>query len=144
MQQNHVKEKMQKLLSNQASKFEKLCISLEEYNKSKINAHEIYFNNIMYDVKSAKICGERVLLSVIADYEEGNIIQKIKNYFAVSNKQDNKIPDNLSKFLTLVYILPEINFSFLVQENYNKVFKSFFIKFLCFNPEVLTPPPRGI
>ncbi len=144
MQQNQVKEKMQELLSDRKSEFEKLHMSLEVYEKSKVNSHEILFANTMYDVKSVKIIGECVFLSVLADHEEGNIIQKIKNYFAVSNKQENKIPDNLCKFFTVVYILPGMNFSYFVQENYNNVFKSFFIKFLCFNPEVLTPPPKEI
>lgn len=144
LKQNDVHSRMQEILANPESKFEKLVLSLNNYNKSRIGKHEIYINGIMYDVKSLKYSGDFVLLSVLVDDVESKIINKIKDYFGINSKHNSKIPEQLNKFFTLVYILPSINFTVLSNCQTQNLFYSFSENFLSSKPGILTPPPRSI
>ena len=142
LQQNHVQNRMQELLANPESKFETLLISLNSFENSRINAHEICLDGKMYDVKLVKVTGDRVQLSVIADIVEESIIEKIKNCFGINKKQENKVPIQDIKFFSLVYLLPSLNLTIVSIEKSKNIFYSLSENLLCHNSEILTPPPR--
>ena len=59
-----------------ATTFE-MRLTKEEYQKAKINSHEIRINQRMYDIKSLVINASEVSLMLEADEEESYIHQKI-------------------------------------------------------------------
>lgn len=135
---------MQISLENSESKFEYLNFSLSNFNDCKINSHEILYNGIMYDIKSIKISGDNVLLKVLADDDESRLVQKINNYLGIDNKQDSKIPEKLTKLFSLIYIIPSINFTVLLNNINQNLFFSFSESIVNNFSEILIPPPKEI
>lgn len=141
-EQNQIKASMFDLLNDPDSKFEKLTLSLPEYENCKVNSHEIYYNGEMYDVKSADLKVDHVNLVVLHDKHEKNIIEKIKNYFTSNSKHDSKIPNHLVKLISNNYDLPSTDFNYLLNETYQNIYKFFSESLLYPHFEIATPPPR--
>ena len=144
IQRNIIQNKMQISLINPGSKFENLKLSLSNFNNNKINSHEIMYNGTMYDIKSIKISGDNVLLTVLTDYDESGLVQKIKNYFGIDNKHDSKIPEKLTKLFSLIYIIPSINFTVLLSNVNQNLFFSFSESIVNNFSDILIPPPKEI
>ena len=144
IQRNVIQNKMQFSLENSESKFEYLNFSLSNFNDCKINSHEIIYNGIMYDIKSKKISGDNVLLKVLADSAESGLIQKIKNYFGIDNKRDSGIPEKITKLFSLIYIIPSINFTVLLNNVNQNLFFSFSESIVNNFSDILIPPPKEI
>lgn len=144
IQQNLIQDKMQISLINPGNKFENLKLSLSNYKNSKISSHEILFNEIMYDVKSVKISGDIVLLAVLADNAESGLVQKIQNYFGINNKHESKIPEKFNKLFSLIYIIPTLNFTVLLNRINQNLFFSFSENIVCNYSDIIILPPKKI
>jgi hypothetical protein len=105
--QLYVQHEMMMLIKNSETSFEKLLLSFSEYQKSRLNAHEIYFKGNMYDVKSVSFSNNNVELIVINDLKEKNLLKNIKDFLNKSNRQKKELPDQLQKFLSLNFLSAE-------------------------------------
>lgn len=142
IQQNLIQNQMQISLTNSESKFENLNLSLINFKDNKINNHEIMYNGIMYDIKSIKISGDNVLLKVLEDKAESGLVQKIKNYFGIDTKHDSKIPEKINKLFSLIYIIPTVKFTVLLNSLNQNLFFSFSESVVNNFSDILIPPPK--
>ena len=104
IRQLYVQHEMMMLVKKSEIAFEKLILSFSEYQKSRLNAHEIYFKGNMYDVKSVSVSNNTVELLVINDSKEKNLLKNIKDFINKTNQQKKELPDQLQKFLALNFL----------------------------------------
>lgn len=84
--------------------FEKLTLSIEEFEQCKINSHEIFYKGEMYDFKSAVYASSTVELLAIKDSREKEIIKKIKQIAQDCNNQKQHVPLQLLSQFTITFI----------------------------------------
>ena len=142
IQQYSVQHEMELALNNRETLFQKLTLSLNDLQKSRINAHEIAFNGKMYDVRSINITGDRAELLVINDTKEENIIENIKNSVNTNNQQNKGLPNLLANLFSLLYISPESNYSFLLQEDQQIIFQPLCQIIISHKSDITSPPPK--
>lgn len=142
MQQQLVRYKMEQALNNEKTSFQKLILSLNEFEKGKINKDEIIFNGSMYDVKSIKILGDSVEMLAINDIKEENIIENIKKLVNANDLQNKDLPNQFVKLLTLVYISPTSNYNFLSQKKRQNIFKPLCEIIISHKSSISSPPPE--
>ena len=109
-----------KLLEEENAHFSEIQISKSDFEKSKIDDHEFYFRNELYDIKSIIKKGSEYKIIAIRDSEETNILERFKKIFDGNKNQNNKTPDALVKLLSLVFVLPNstsTSFFKLIKEN---------------------------
>jgi hypothetical protein len=142
IQQYYVQDEMKQSLNSDQTQFEKIILTLCDYQKCRINAGEIIIKNKLYDVKSVSISGTRVQLLLLNDPREETLLVKIAEFANNTRQTDNSLFNNLKHLLSLNY-LPQEGFSSFF------IYPSSFDKFILFNlnyistfPEILTPPPR--
>ncbi|MBL0340128.1 MAG: hypothetical protein IPP71_03930 [Bacteroidetes bacterium] len=122
--------------------FEKLTLSIEEFEKAKINSREIFYKGEMYDFKSAVYSSNTVELLAIKDTREKEIIEKIKQIAQNSNKQKRHIPLQLLNQFTLTFFSLATICDFACRKSESYLFPPFIE-----NPqgcflEVFAPPPE--
>ena len=133
---------MEQALNNEKTSFQKLILSLNEFEKGKINKDEIIFNGSMYDVKSIKILGDSVEMLAINDIKEENIIENIKKLVNANDLQNKDLPNQFVKLLTLVYISPTSNYNFLSQKKRQNIFKPLCEIIISHKSSISSPPPE--
>ena len=142
IQQYSVQHEMELALNNRETLFQKLTLSLGDFQKSRINAHEIVFNGKMYDLRSINISGDKAELLVINDTREENIIENIKNSVNTNNQQNKGLPHLLANLFTLLYIPTVSNLSFLLKEKQQNNFPSFCEYIISHKSDTSSPPPK--
>jgi len=131
---------MQEALYEQGAELQKLTLTIFEFQKSKINAREIHYKGKMYDFKSAVIKNNKVELLVINDAKEELILDLIKEIFTDTHKQKSKLPNQLSKILTLAYICPHKDIC-LFPPVHQAFFSDYSARILTAESKVPNPPP---
>ena len=142
IQQCKVRYEMQQTMKKEETVFLKLTIAISEFEKIKINPHEISFQGKMYDITSKVISGKVVELLVIRDTKEETIFKKIKWLTENTDKQNNELPNQLVKFLTLAYICPSVDNKMVFLYSRKNKFLPLFEKITSFTSEILSPPPE--
>lgn len=140
--QCYVQVEMRHALKNPNSPFQRLTLSLNDFQKSKINAHEIAIDGKMYDIKSVKFTSGQVEFLAIRDIKEESILKVINKIIGFNQGNDDKIPNQLLVLLSMVYLTPDTFHSFFFQKN-NFVHDVFLIPSICSCPqEIFSPPPE--
>jgi len=133
---------MQEVLNDTKTQFEKLTLTLSEFNNSKIAEDEISVNGKIYDIKSSRISGDKVELLAINDIEEENILEKIKKAFNTGMTENSELPNHLVTLISLIYISPANGQGFLLEETFLNSFHSFCEIIFSHESEIFSPPPE--
>ena len=141
IRQMSIKYTMMQELKQEEKNLEKLVLTLSDFEKCRINGHEIRYHGNMYDIKSSHITGENITLTVINDKKEAKILKKLKHLAENDHESSNRLPDKLIKFMSLTYVFPENNSeTFLTfgvisfgQKSENEY---------SFLADILSPPPK--
>ena len=107
IQQYYVHYEMLENINSYETDFQKITLSFNDYQKSKINENEIEIKGKMYDIKSINILNNKLELLVVNDSKEEQIIQKVKDFFNYSNQPKGKFSKQVSQLLSLNYISPK-------------------------------------
>ena len=118
----------------------RLTLSISDFQKSRVNSGEIYFKGKMYDIKSADISADKVELLVINDTKEEKIIEK-NNELSKNTNGQNKLPGQLLRLITMVYIFPIPNYQCLIQKRQNHFLLSL-ETLVSHDTEITSPPPK--
>ncbi len=141
-QQYYVRNQMEESLNNKETIFQKLSLSLNDFQKDKINDHEVSINGKMYDIKSISIKKNKVELLAVNDLKEESIIEKINRSLNDGNQQNQELPNHLFKLLTLFYISPATDRNFLFQQKQQNIWQSLYEIIISHEPGISSPPPR--
>lgn len=142
LEQRSVKTEMQLQVLKKETHFEKLTLSLTDYKKSIIDAHEILFLGKMYDVKEVQISGNKVELLVLCDNKETQILAQIQNQSSENTSSQKSLPNKLNKIVSLDYLLPDKDAS---EQNFfadKAQYPTISILLKDESLELLSPPPE--
>ncbi len=142
MQQCYVWQEMQLSLKDNQTPFQKITLPFFDYQKSKINSHEISVNGKMYDVKSISLSDDKVELLVIHDSREENILQKIKDFAISTNQPNTDFANQLFQLLSLNYISPGVGPVFFIPSFSINIFSPLFLNVISNGFEIPSPPPK--
>ena len=142
VQQYAVKMKMAQMIESEEASFEYLALSLDEFEKCRIDRKEILYRGNMYDIKSKEIIGDSIHLTVINDIREKEVIARIKSLAAQNNPQTRDLPARVIKLFTITFLVPEP----FTQENFRDASENIFPcrsgDYHSVPPEILSPPPE--
>lgn len=133
---------MQQAIESTETGFQKIKLTLQEYQNSKVNAFEISLGGKMYDVKSVTISGDVAELLVIHDHKEENILKEIKAFLTMNDHASNTIPPQLKIILSLNYLLPEVRQLIFISSLSAHSFYFSGLNFSSNTAEVQVPPPE--
>lgn len=141
-QQCYVRYDMHEKLKSSHATFELLTLTFEEYQNSRINSDEISIHGKMYDVKSVVISGDSIRLLAINDYEEENILEKIKNFIEKSDLPNSALPNQLHKLITLVYLQVTPEYLYYLPSHFIYIFHSLSASISSCDSDIPSPPPK--
>ena len=135
---------MEYALNNDNTSLLKLSLSIQEYNKGKIDWNEFIYKDKIYDVKSINIAGNKVELLVLNDTKEESIIQKIKVFTQCANQSNSQLPKQLTQLFSLDYLVENSEFTFYISSKIEH--ENFYISHPTFSnfQEVVSPPPETV
>lgn len=142
IQQYFIQDEMIQSINSDKTQFQKVILSLSDYQKCRINDREININNKLYDIKSVNISGASVKLLVLNDSREENILMKIAEFTNNTRQPNSVLYNNLKHLLSLNYLPQERYNSFILYPWSAEKSILFNLKFISTFPEILTPPPR--
>ena len=142
VQQYFVQYRMQQALNCNTSRFQKLTLTLDDFQNSKINNNEISLNGKMYDIKSIKTSDDTVELIVLNDTEEESIIEIIKRIVGNENQQNRVLPNKLIQLLSLIYLSTTSQNNLLLDGIQQIIFQSFCETIVSHKTEIFSPPPE--
>ena len=141
-QQSCVQYQISVALKAEKTSFEKLTLTVSEYQKNRTHSNEISYKGKMYDIKSVNISGDRAELLVIHDSEEENILEKINNFVSVPSSRGGKLPVKLCILFSLNYLPPDNENISFIHNVCTHIFHQPGMNLISSNSDVHTPPPR--
>ena len=136
-----VQNEMEESLNSKETIFQKLSLSLNDFQKDKINDHEISINGKMFDIKSISVKGNKVELLALNDSKEESIIENINKSGNNGDQQNQELPTRLFKLLALFYISPSTDHNFLFYKKQQNILQSLCEIFISYKSGVSSPPP---
>lgn len=141
IRQLSIKYAMMQELRNEEKNLENIVLSISEFEKCRINRHEIRYQGNMYDIKSSHIKGGNITLVVVNDKKEANILKKLNQIADNEDENKKQFPDKLLKFMTLLYVCPEPSaLTFITSESV--LFEQKSDKDYFFLADSSSPPPK--
>jgi len=135
--------RIEAILENSSTKFEKLVLTQKQFQKAKQGEEEILFNGKIYDIKNATLNGNLIELVAYHDVREESLISLIEKFFDSENSGDD-FSLHVLKLLVSVYTFSSQQFEFsqpFSSENFIQWHSGLY---LSFTGETLTPPPDFI
>jgi hypothetical protein len=124
------------------SGFQRLTVSVSEFQNSKLNRNEIFFRGNMYDIKSVTLHGNSAELFVVNDINEKCILQKVKYLLQSTKNRQDQLPGQIVQLLMHSYIF-QIKETKLflpgLPENIYPRFSKIPVSFVC---KITSPPPE--
>ncbi len=142
VQQHQVKLQAKHNLNEKGTHFQKLVLTLAQFNQSAINLNEIEFGDAMYDIKSMTVSDGKVTLLVLSDTKEKEIVDHIKNQTNQTTNSKNKLPNLLEKVLDVTFLCSSYDFDFKFIELSDKVYSSCVVCLQSQPCEIASPPPK--
>ena len=136
-----IKSKMADKLKNQKNELITIEISLKNYKKYYENTNEISINGNWYDIESAKILNDNVMLRVMKDVDEENLIADLRILNGHSKSSSALNQHNLLKLLLDSFISPNA-FNGIFGEKFAVLQSNFVALKSDENLKILLPPPR--
>lgn len=97
---------MAEAINEGKASFLTIKLSVTDFEKNKVNNHEIIVGGKMYDIRHVSICHDIVELVVAHDVKEENILNKLTNTIQKSEKKNSSLPADFVKLLSVIYISP--------------------------------------
>ncbi len=121
----------------------KLSLTYDEYEKCRVNSHEIRIHNEMYDIKRCTRTALGVELIAVCDTEEKRLSDNISNLFSSTNAMaDGSKRIQLSILFTLNYIHPLYEFTFEEASFFTRLHFQNLLSETTHYGDITTPPPK--
>jgi len=119
-----------------------LTLTTEEYQKAKVDDHEVKVNGKMYDIARLTVQKDKVLVYAIHDAAEDDLLSFLDEIVKRSTNDKKPVPSQLVQLLTLIFLPTEnqlpVNSSvaFIHATKYT-------LSYLAFARLIDSPPPRS-
>ena len=142
IQMNQVRQEMRaKLKELPPDELDLLILSPSEFEKAKVEEHEVKVNGKMYDIARVEIQGDKVLVHCLHDASEDDLLAFLDKILSLPLK-DKSVPTGVLQFLSLNYLPTHWSFSmpeFLIAQSftpYAEIASQF-------ASAEITPPPKA-
>lgn len=135
-------EMRQEIASLPADEFEIFELSIEEYQKIKVNNHEVKIDGKMYDHSAPKLENGKIILYAKHDQAEDNLISFLSEVVNIASHDNKPAPSTLMSYLTLQFISAGILEMFFFNESINFM-DNFQVNLVSKDYPVDAPPPKG-
>jgi hypothetical protein len=88
-----------------ADEFETFVFTMVEYNRIKVNDHEVKINGRMYDHSTPKFEQGKVVLHARHDEAEDSLIGFLKEVVSTATSDEQRAPNELTNFFSLDFII---------------------------------------
>jgi hypothetical protein len=106
VQLKQVREEMRAQLKQMpADKLELIKLSISDFEKAKVEEHEIKVSGKMYDISRIEKVGDTLFVYCLHDEAEDNLLAFLDKILTVPLK-DKSAPSQVLKFTSLTFILP--------------------------------------
>jgi hypothetical protein len=137
-----IRQEMREQLKNKPDEhLTLLTLSSDEYQKAKVNDHEVKVNEKMYDIARTVVKDDKVLVYALHDEAEDNLLTLLNEMVKRSSKDKKPVPSHLIQLITLLFI-PVDN---LFPQNNGVTLKhhtAYFETVISFASAIDLPPPR--
>ena len=135
---------MKQVLRDPETRYEKITVSIHDFEEGKINADEMVLHGKMYDIKAFHTTGNQVEILAVWDPKEERLVEKIKKLIGLNSWYDSKMANQLFVLLSLVYISSGSGNAFLFPESKSREHLNQ-AENICYRPaEISSPPPENI
>ena len=143
-EQLYVHHEMQQSLKKCDRPTLQLTVSLDEYREGRIGKDELRLCGKMYDIRSGKVAGDKVVLTVVRDRKEEEALRKIAQIVGGQKTDNNAIPKSLVELLSFVYLIPEPYTIGIVVFPTDVSFTNANVSFHSRYPAIVAPPPKSV
>ena len=123
-------------------KLETLTLTVEEFQKSRIDDHEVKVDGKMYDVARITTDGEWVKIFCVQDKAEDNLLSFLDS-FLNRMQNDQNPPGVISSFSLLQFLHVEFNFQVSIHPVYSIAETPYQSNYYFIDRSVYSPPPRA-
>ena len=119
----------------------KLILSPKEFERSRVDDHELKVEGRMYDIARIQLQDNRIIVFCLHDAAEDNLLSFLDAVSSRAHKDKHPIPSTIVQFLSLTFLVPNFTFDALTVDDdsakthHNESIKSLPLK-------VNSPPPR--
>ena len=105
VRQNQIRQEMREAIGTLPTQdFQRFVFKKEEYQKVRVNDHEVRINDKMYDHGAPTFEGEMIVLLALHDEAEDSLISLFKELIESSSQDKKPVPSQLFSFLNLIFI----------------------------------------
>ncbi|MEQ9592505.1 MAG: hypothetical protein RLN86_07905 [Cyclobacteriaceae bacterium] len=105
VRQNQIRQEMRETIGTLPHEdFERFVFTKDEYNKIRVNDHEVRINGQMYDHSTPIFEGDKIVLLARHDEAEDNLISFFQELIESTTQDEKPIPSQLTTFLSLTFI----------------------------------------
>lgn len=105
VRQSQIREEMRAAIGTLPSQeFERFVFTMQDYEKIKVNDHEVKINGRMYDHSSPKFEGDNIILLARHDEAEDSLISFFSELIETASDDNKPVPSQLQNFLNLTFI----------------------------------------
>jgi len=129
-------------LEQEDENMNKIILSLDEFEKSRINTFEFKWKGEMYDFKSHQIQGDSVYLMARKDDDENHVLKCLMHLLRESQGNDQCLLLQFVKWLSIPYTCPDAEWLVFIEhfkprKNFWYIDRLYFVL-----TELNTPPPK--
>ncbi len=119
-----------------------LTLTFEEYQKAKVDDHEVKVNGKMYDIARLIVQKDKVLVYAKHDEAEDNLLSFLDEIVKRSTNDKKPVPSQLEQLLTLIFLPTENQLP--VNSSVALIHATEYTRsFLAFDRMIDSPPPRS-
>jgi len=141
--QLHNYQRIEAILENSSTRFEKLILTKDQFQNSLVDDKELFVNGKMYDIKETRFIKDTVEIIAYHDAKEDGLISIIENFFDRENS-GNDFSVKVLKLLVTVYTFSSIQVEFTQPFISGNFFMTDSGNYISFAGETISPPPDFI
>jgi hypothetical protein len=143
VRQSQIRKEMRESIGSlPIDQFEVFTFTPEEYQKIKVNGHEVKINGKMYDHSAPKVENGRIILYAKHDKSEDNLLSFLNEVVTRASDDSKPVPSVLMNFLSLHFISTS-SLQFFSTSESEKIFDQYQANLIQQYFPVLSPPPKS-
>jgi hypothetical protein len=142
---NEIKKEMHaEMLQASPDQFQRIVLTIYEYEKAKEGDDEVEWKDSMYDIASIQFQDGHVEILALRDDLETELLSFASRIIEFSTRDSKTPPASLIQYLSLTFTLPSIQANWACRSSF-KIIHNTLYQPIESNPatQIILPPPRG-
>ena len=138
---NH-REMRERIKTLPPEQLEKMTFRVDEFEKVKVDDHEIRVNGKMYDIARVEKTEDLIIVYALHDENEDDLLALL-GFFLSSPVDKKEMPPQIGEFLSLIFIPEECRLSLAIEKR-ETPFTRYLSSFQNVDTRKDSPPPRTV